>query len=273
MSRNIAEGTRCDRCHKDRVIKLVEDPRTITVEDTGSGMFDEFEGMLVAHAACWICGAKYLAWCDERPRVRPNGWSARVAEPVGRAYQVGGYFDLSYRSTFNDEPGEDDLPPYDPEAVEPLCTEALFLIERALKTVRDGRDKISTAQRYNLAKAEDELLRAWDCRNDQPQIDAETGEPLEGEGRALRSKTVKYSGTGATFNASLMTRGDLHIHTGDGTDSDGARIWVMPYHARHVLERELGAFVLEVLEARLAVLRQEGRLYDETVYGGPDGEA
>jgi hypothetical protein len=59
---------------------------------------------VVAAATCAKCGAKYLAWVDDRAMRRPLGASHRFVGDL--------FFDLSFRSTFNDEPGPDDLPPW-----------------------------------------------------------------------------------------------------------------------------------------------------------------
>jgi len=96
VSRNLC-STECHRC--DSEVDLDEAPRFILPTEAGV-YFDEFDGMLVANATCPRCGARYLAWCADVP---------------GRAYPRRPdfdmkYFDLSYRSTFNDEPGPDDLP-------------------------------------------------------------------------------------------------------------------------------------------------------------------
>jgi hypothetical protein len=59
--------------------------------------------MLVANAVCPSCQAQYLAWCRA-----PNTWSGSW----GKDHE-GQFFDLSYRSSFNDEPGSiSDLPKY-----------------------------------------------------------------------------------------------------------------------------------------------------------------
>lgn len=105
MSRNLGH-TNCRHCPGD--VALIEAARPLTVDDVGEHYFREYEGMIVAEADCLGCGAEYLAWIDQRP-ITGNwgrlyrGWaqSTRDGEP---------FFDLSYRSTFNDEPGEEDLP-------------------------------------------------------------------------------------------------------------------------------------------------------------------
>lgn len=73
--------------------------------------WDEYEGMKVANATCPMCAAKYLAWCSESNmhRTRYGGRRLDGLEP-------GTFGDLSFRSSFNDEPGIDDLPLF---AVEP----------------------------------------------------------------------------------------------------------------------------------------------------------
>lgn len=98
MSRNLC-STECHRCNADSV-KLDEAPRFILPKEAGA-YFDEYDGMLVANATCPTCDARYLAWCSPAPGMR--GWN----DYERREY---GYFDLSYRSSFNDEPGPGDLP-------------------------------------------------------------------------------------------------------------------------------------------------------------------
>lgn len=95
MSRNLAM-TCCDRCRAPSV-RLDEAPRLITVAEAGP-YYNEYRSLKVANATCPRCQAQYLAWVSGLPHyycwVDPDD----------------GYFDLSYRSTFNDEPGLDDLP-------------------------------------------------------------------------------------------------------------------------------------------------------------------
>lgn len=93
MARNLAR-TDCAQCGFSRV-KLEQSPRPITHHEVGT-YFEEYEGMLVANAHCPVCGTKYLAWVEILRRgLQPNPEL--------------GYADLSYRSTFNDEPGDKDL--------------------------------------------------------------------------------------------------------------------------------------------------------------------
>lgn len=97
MSRNLCRQT-CDVCGSG--VK-----RTGRIYSLGGG-----DGDLVSDASCSVCGAKYTAW------VGPHCVKPGIGEPYGsrecdlalvREY---GFFDLSYRSTFNDEPGLDDVP-------------------------------------------------------------------------------------------------------------------------------------------------------------------
>ena len=97
MSRNLYQQT-CYYC--DHPIMLLEKPRPITEEDA-FGYFKEFKGMVVAIAYCPVCLAKYLAWVDTSKRL--NHSSKNYHEVIQ---------DLSFLSTFNDEPGPDDLPAY-----------------------------------------------------------------------------------------------------------------------------------------------------------------
>lgn len=77
MSRNIGRET-CAFCHSE--IELLERPRLITPADAGDYYFKEHEGMTVTKAQCPVCLAQYLAWTERH--------------------------DLSFRSTFNNEPGK-----------------------------------------------------------------------------------------------------------------------------------------------------------------------
>ena len=99
MSRNIGQRD-CYFCPSKVV--LVEEPRPVKQEDTGAYQ-SQYEGMIVANAECPACLAKYLAWVTG-----PAGsnWNSLPREE-GQTH-----VDLSFRSTFNDEPGEEDLPRY-----------------------------------------------------------------------------------------------------------------------------------------------------------------
>lgn len=85
---------------------LSEAPREITPTDARR-YFEEYDGMIVAHANCVDCRAKYLAWIDE---------SARKQYPryINSSDQDPPFHDLSYRSTFNDEPDLEDFYEIDP---------------------------------------------------------------------------------------------------------------------------------------------------------------
>jgi hypothetical protein len=111
MSRNLCD-THCQFCGECDTVELVEDRRPIREDEAGC-YFEEYEGMLVANAACNLCEAKYLAWVDERPLKRPRFWLGVRREPR----HGDPFFDLSHRSTFNDEPGEEDMPMYKVERV------------------------------------------------------------------------------------------------------------------------------------------------------------
>lgn len=104
MSRNLL-STKCVHCeHK---VELLEEPHPITKEEAGR-YFDEYEGMIVAKAICPMCLAEYLAWIDETERVKIR---------IDRKANYGEVLDLSYYSTFNDEPDYTDLPKYDVQVI------------------------------------------------------------------------------------------------------------------------------------------------------------
>ena len=100
MSRNLGR-TVCYFC-EGRVVHG-EDPRPITPDDAGP-YFAEYEGMHVAKGRCRDCEAKYLCW------VRGSqSWSfGHTAHKNYRGPDE--HIDLSFLSTFDDEPGQLDLP-------------------------------------------------------------------------------------------------------------------------------------------------------------------
>src|SRR5690349_14739725 len=105
MSRNLC-STSCGQCPWSFMV-LEEKPRPITKEEAGP-YFNEYDGMLVANAKCPMCEALYLAWVNE------SCMGVRYVRgypiPPREADEDLGYFDLSYRAAFNDEPWVTDLP-------------------------------------------------------------------------------------------------------------------------------------------------------------------
>jgi hypothetical protein len=106
MSRNLGR-TDCYFCHGEVV--LVEPERLITRDDCG-GYYDDrgggyaYAGAIVASAECKTCLAKYLAW------INMTACKGYGSHPYFERSKDAPFFDLSFRSTFNDEPGEEDLP-------------------------------------------------------------------------------------------------------------------------------------------------------------------
>lgn len=98
MSRNLG-GVGCYFC--GTVPERTESPRPILPSEARV-YFDEYRGLHVADALCPTCGARYLAWCDDtRCSSYEYGRHRGEHEP---------FFDLSFRSTFNNEPGRLDQP-------------------------------------------------------------------------------------------------------------------------------------------------------------------
>ena len=98
MSRNICDGDNCYYCYAS--VRADEKPRLATKDDVGR-YTETYEGRLwVAHATCPRCEAKYLAWYSRVPF--PRGSPSLLCEDH--------IVDLSFRSTFNDEPGPADKP-------------------------------------------------------------------------------------------------------------------------------------------------------------------
>jgi hypothetical protein len=122
MSRNIGSTT-CNFCIS--AVTLDEAPRPIKREEAGPYYATGrdgygYAGGIFANATCTRCSAKYLAWidlsaCDGYGRHR--NWGDK-GQP---------FFDLSYRSTFNDEPGEEDLPDWKLDRVELTAEQCMKL--------------------------------------------------------------------------------------------------------------------------------------------------
>jgi hypothetical protein len=97
MARNLGQ-TACGQCGCDDIV-LEEERRDITANDCGPSLYRHYKGMQVAHARCARCGARYIAWMGEiKGRDLPMHPDAVTV-----------IYDLSYRSTFNDEPGDADI--------------------------------------------------------------------------------------------------------------------------------------------------------------------
>jgi hypothetical protein len=92
MSRNLCI-THCAFCNGH--IALEEAARPFSKEDSVVH-YDEYSDIIVANASCDDCNAKYLAWVW----VSENNIFYYDNSPVSDY----GFFDLSYRSSFNDEP-------------------------------------------------------------------------------------------------------------------------------------------------------------------------
>ena len=107
MSRNLCQKY-CDFCNSEPVI-LLENKRPISKKEAGV-YYKNYKGLLVANAECDTCGAKYLAWIDERTIVGEHLKEMNVSIFPPRFAKDKDYFDLSFRSTFNDEAGTEDLP-------------------------------------------------------------------------------------------------------------------------------------------------------------------
>ena len=100
MARNIG-STKCVRCGSTP--ELVEKPRAITKQDCGLH-YDDHAGLAVAYAVCPKCKAQYTAWVADIPMFTDPGETIRT--PIEGV----GFFDLSFRNSFNHIPGFGDLP-------------------------------------------------------------------------------------------------------------------------------------------------------------------
>ena len=93
MSRNLAR-TNCRTCEGE--VKLSGIPY--------KGTSHYQDGLWIADAICTMCETKYSAWIGPTS----DGYGNRQTDRLLIADH--GFYDLSYRSTFNDEAGPDDLP-------------------------------------------------------------------------------------------------------------------------------------------------------------------
>jgi hypothetical protein len=100
MSTNLCYKT-CVHCGAE--LELRETPRLVTQEDAG-GFFPRYKGMMVAKAECPDCLARYMAWMTDPPSFN---------YPVASRHPFDGtIYDLSYQSSFDDQPDPEDLPRY-----------------------------------------------------------------------------------------------------------------------------------------------------------------
>ena len=99
MSRNLCRTT-CYYC--DSPVLPKEEPRLATKFDVGR-YTEQYEGRLwCAAAVCPACRATYLAWYSDTP------WPRESTVPECQEEIM----DLSFRSSFDDEPDDADLPLY-----------------------------------------------------------------------------------------------------------------------------------------------------------------
>ncbi len=91
MSRNLC-ATECQQCGSR--VKITGPSYKYNYCDSWS--------VLLADAECEICGTQYSAWTGPT--------SDHMDRDINRDLVERGFYDLSYRSTFNDEPGDDDIP-------------------------------------------------------------------------------------------------------------------------------------------------------------------
>lgn len=111
MSRNLGRVD-CARCEE----KVVLTSGWRVKSDPQPGV----NGMTVADAECQTCHARYTAWIKPSPEEYNYGSRQFDLNQVAEY----GFYDLSYRSTFNDEAGPDDLPPWTAPTPRRLLTRA-----------------------------------------------------------------------------------------------------------------------------------------------------
>lgn len=110
MSRNIS-GTECEQCDVKESVAITGQLFFYEerFQDMPESWMQHFKGTVMADATCQYCDTKYIAWI----KPSPNYHGYRETE------NDRGFYDLSYRSSFNDEPGKDDIPqPKPPSPIE-----------------------------------------------------------------------------------------------------------------------------------------------------------
>jgi hypothetical protein len=120
MSSNLCENV-CHYCGEP--VTLDEAARPIRECDVRPRNFEFHRGMLVALATCELCEARYIAWIDgscrtwNDPKWGPQTYPQLTFDGVTKKGEKGPVGDLSFRSTFSDEPGPEDLPKWKIEKV------------------------------------------------------------------------------------------------------------------------------------------------------------
>lgn len=143
MSRNICR-TECPRCGDTPTIT----GPALDIKDSEHGVsFRELHGMKIAHADCSTCGALFWAWVTAPPY-----WT-RGGDTDDRPFN-----DLSYRSTFNDEPGPDDEPPWSGQYLRGDAAheraaeyEALLEARKLFPPAEQHRVRVSTVRTVGLS--------------------------------------------------------------------------------------------------------------------------
>lgn len=118
-------------------VARIEPPRRIRPEEAGSA-YESIKALVVAWSICLACRAKYTGWIDVRGVV--DG-----VEPFG-GHASDAILDLSFRSTFSDEPGPDDMPEFSVEWVPKLTPWP--------KCERCGKPRADSAECANPMEAE-----------------------------------------------------------------------------------------------------------------------
>ena len=109
MSRNLCR-TDCHRCSGE--VRVVGIPYYLPQTHFSR------PNMLAADAECVKCQTRYTAWMGPTTKDKGDNYGAREVDLL--LMTEFGFFDLSYRSTFNDEPGESDVPPFGKNEVDYL---------------------------------------------------------------------------------------------------------------------------------------------------------
>ena len=207
MSRNLGQ-VRCNECPGNHEhIVLDEEPRPVTEADIGGHFWasGDYAGLIVAHAHCVLCHALYLAWVDWPPTSEPRSGEKRGGSlaPSGTHWKLAShpgqrFTDLSYRHSFNDEPGLLDAPVFEVEAVVTYRRRPLLLhgyhIGRTPEELRGYVDRWN-ATINNGKTIADEIgsERAMDTVSSSPEVANVVPRGIAG---AVTVKDMYQEGTG-----------------------------------------------------------------------------
>lgn len=124
MSRGLSRDT-CVRCGEAPVLEDPNGHQITELEAKTERNYEEFKGLIVSAAICPKCGARYLAWLSDQQcyglRVTKYGgpfYAPDIHHQEPWPYSIK---NLSFLSTFDDQPGPGDLPYHEADELPVQC--------------------------------------------------------------------------------------------------------------------------------------------------------